>query len=825
MAADTRLSPEAADALRTAIREAGGIEVFAIGRTDAEGRVTDLEVHARGNEGAVPAFFTRPKPGEVVLHNHPSGVLRASDADMALASRYGEDGVGVVIVNNAVTEALWVVEPLIRKAVKVDDAEVEAFFREALPAALPGYEARPGQVEMARDVARALNHGDVAALEAGTGTGKSLAYLVPAALWALKNQGRVAVATFTITLQGQLVSSDLPALARGGLPVKYALLKGRTNYLCRRRLAEAHQGRDSRGRDEAAALERLAAWAEGSADGTRSDLPFPLDEELWDQVQSDHDQTLRARCPHFGNCFYYQARRAAADSHVLVLNHALLLSDLVVKGDTAGQVGLLPKYDRLIVDEAHHLEDAATSLFEDRLSARAISRAIGPLLDRERRPGALSRLRGLHASDDAPLPPESLRRAVASLHLLGRSLPSLRVGARAILENVADALLGPDSAALRITPELEERELWTEEVEPELARLARDLHEAAAELTQVEEALSELPEGFAARDPQPVFDAARARRRLSEMASLADGVRRETGGLVRWVELARERGSPPSAALCRAPIEVGAALKQRLFDALEAVVMTSATLTVGGQFDHLLGRLHLQDDPRVTSGTFPSPFDYRRQALLGLPRDLPEPDSPEFEAAAADFIIRALRITGGGCFVLCTSFTMLRGLHRRVSAVLGDQLPLLRQGDLGRDYLLQRFRESPSSVLFGTDSFWEGVSVSGDALRLVIIPRLPFRVPTEPISQARHEAIQKQGQDPFRAYSLPAAVLRFRQGFGRLIRTTSDRGAVILLDSRVASRWYGRVFLASLPDMERVTGPGRRVLERLSEFYGGGARP
>lgn len=819
MPADTRLSPEAAEALRAAIRQAGGVEVFAIGRTDATGRVTDLEIHARGNEGAVPAFFSRPRPGEVVIHNHPSGVLQASEADMALAGRYGEDGVGVVIVNNAVTDALWVVEPLVRKTVLVDEAEVTAFFCEALPRAMPGYEARPGQVEMALHVVRALNHQEIAVLEAGTGTGKSLAYLVPAALWALKNQGRVAVATFTITLQGQLVTSDLPALLAGGLNVKYALLKGRTNYVCRRRLQEAHAAREARPREEAQVLDRLVHWAATSADGTRSDLPFPMDEDLWEQVQSDHDQTLRARCPHFGNCFYYQARRAAADSHVLVLNHALLLSDLIVKGDTGGQIGLLPKYDRLIVDEAHHLEDAATSLMEDRLSARAISRAIGPLLDRERRPGSLSRLRGLHLADDAPLPPEDRHRALQSLELLVRSLPNLRSSSRSSLEHVAEALLGPDNPTLRLTSEVEQREVWTDEAEPELATLARDLHSAAAELTVIEEALAELPEAYAARDPQPAFDAARCKRRLSEMASLADGVRHDTTGLVRWVELARERGSPPSAALCRAPIEVGPALKQRLFDALGSVVMTSATLTVGGQFEHLLGRLQLQGDERVESATFPSPFDYRRQALLGLPRDLPEPDAPDFEAAAADFIIRALRITGGGCFVLCTSFTTLRGLHRRVAEVLGDQLPLLRQGDLGRDYLLQRFRDSPSSVLFATDSFWEGVSVSGDALRLVIIPRLPFRVPTEPVSQARHERIQQLGQDPFRAYSLPAAVLRFRQGFGRLIRTGTDRGAVIVLDNRVASRWYGRIFLASLPDMERVPGPSRRVLERLSEFY------
>lgn len=820
---DTRFEPEAAEALRAAIAESGGVEVFAIGRTDERGRVRDLEVHARGNAEAVPALTTRPRPGEVVIHNHPSGVLQASDADFALAARFGEDGVGVVIVNNAVNDALWVVEPLVRQRVRVDPDEVERFFREALPRAMPGYEPRPGQLEMARAVTEALNDGQIAVLEAGTGTGKSLAYLVPAALWAAGNQGRVAVATYTLTLQGQLMSSDLPALQAAGLNVQVALMKGRTNYVCRRRLSDAFEGRSGQPQAIAEALERLTAWSEASADGTRSDLPFPVDEELWDQVGSDHDQTLRARCPHYNRCFYYNARRQAASSQILVLNHALLLSDLSLKADTAGAMGILPRFDRIILDEAHHLEDAATSLAEDRLSARMIARALGPLLDRESRPGALSRLGGHHLTEAAPIPAETLHRARQSLDLLVRTLPDLRRSGRERLEMLAEVGLSPEHPTLRVTPAVEDREDWVEDMEPILSQLARDLHEAAANLTVVDEALSELPDPVRTREPQPVFDLGRARRRLSDMAGLADALRRETTGQVRWLELARERGAPPSAVLCRAPIDVAQSLRRRVFDTLDSAVLTSATLTVGNSFDHLLPRLGIADLARVRTSTFPSPFDYPSQALLGLPRDLPEPDAPGFEERAAELLIGALEITGGGCFVLCTSFAMLRALHARVAAKLGDRLPLLRQGDMGRDYLLARFRESPSSVLFATDSFWEGVSVAGDALRLVVIPRLPFRVPTEPVAQARHERIEAQGQDPFRAYSLPLAVLRFRQGFGRLIRTRRDRGAVLVLDTRVSSRWYGRLFLASLPPCDRAVGPGRRVLERLAEFYA--ARP
>ncbi|MDP6932283.1 MAG: helicase C-terminal domain-containing protein [Myxococcota bacterium] len=311
----------------------------------------------------------------------------------------------------------------------------------------------------------------------------------------------------------------------------------------------------------------------------------------------------------------------------------------------------------------------------------------------------------------------------------------------------------------------------------------------------------------------------------------------------------------PSARICQAPLEVGPLLRERLFESVESVTLTSATLTVGGRFDHLLERLGLKDipapPPRETSdewtptafadsqeldeptwsydedtplslhtGTYPSPFDYQQQALLLVPRDLPEPDDPAFFRRAGQLLARAIEHTGGGAFVLCTSYRALTALHQVVQERLVHPPTLLRQGDMGRQMLLERFREDSDSVLFATDSFWEGVSVKGEALRLVAIPRLPFRVPAEPVQQARHEALEARGLDPFRAYSLPQAVLRLRQGVGRLVRSQQDRGAVLVLDRRISHRWYGRVFLASLPDMRRCTGPERAVMPQLRGFFG-----
>ncbi|MEZ4238848.1 MAG: hypothetical protein R3F59_22380 [Myxococcota bacterium] len=344
-----RFDPGAAAAMRDAIREAGGVEVFAVGDVEL-GHVVAVTVTCRGTEDRVPGLIDRPRAGQVVIHNHPSGDLRPSEADLQLAHLYGEDGVGVVIVDSDVTRSNWVVEPHVRAVVPVDDTELVRFFREGLPKALPGWEARDQQLEMARHVAAALDRGEPLLCEAGTGTGKSLAYLVPAALWALANESKVVVSTFTRALQAQLVSSDLPLLLRGGIDARTAVLQGRSNYLCKRRLGLALE--DTEG-DDRAALEALAQWSENTQDGSRSDLPFAVDPTTWEHVLSDSELTLSIRCPHYEGCHYYRARRAASGAHVVVVNHALLLTDLQLRAE-AGR-GFLPRYERVILDEGHHL--------------------------------------------------------------------------------------------------------------------------------------------------------------------------------------------------------------------------------------------------------------------------------------------------------------------------------------------------------------------------------------------------------------------------------------------------------------------------------------
>ena len=824
----SRFHDEAARRMRAAIADAGGVEIFAIGDVDAEGLVTDVEVHCRGTEDAVPALLSRPRSGQVVIHNHPSGDLRPSEADMHLANRYGEDGVGVVIVDSDVKRATWVVEPA-KKALRPIDLEVlDRIFEVALPAALSDHEPRPGQLQMAREVAHALNEGKIALLEAGTGTGKSLAYLAPAVLWALANETRVAVATYTLTLQAQLATSDIPLLRRAGLSFEHAVLQGRRNYVCRRKLAEALAELPEGQEDEGGrAVRAIGEWAESAAAGTRGDMAFPVDEDSWDLVASDHDQTLRARCPHFQRCFYYEARRQAARAQVVVVNHHLLLADLAVKKETGGD-GILPRFDRAVIDEGHHLEDAATSLFQERLTALSVLRTVGPLLDRGRRRGALRHVKEELLGKGGPMPAIRAQSATALIDLLIRRLDALRDDIKGFMEQLAADAGVSEGGTRRVDAAQIATRDWVDLLAPTIRDAGAELASASDDLGRLQGILADLPEDARLRHAQRLFDLGRGQRRLGEQAALCAAFATASGSdadRVRWI--GRAGGRQPSAALEQAPIEVGPLLRERLVAGLAAIAVSSATLTVGKSFAHFEERTGLRGDGggpddsaaegRVTTAILPSPFDYHRQALLGLPRDLPPPDDPAFLDRASEVIAAAIQAVGGGVFVLCTSYRMLEGLHSRVRGRLGPRARLFKQGEMGRALLLERFRADGDAVLFGTDSFWEGVSVKGQALRLVIIPRLPFRVPTEPVQQARYERLREQGKDPFRAYALPQAVLRFRQGFGRLIRTTRDRGAVVVLDRRMMQQWYGRIFLNSLPNMRRVTGPARQVIEALRQ--------
>jgi ATP-dependent DNA helicase DinG len=708
---------------------------------------------------------------------------------------------------------------------------------------LRGYEHRHDQIRMAEKVAETFAEGGVLAVEAGTGTGKSLAYLVPAIHWSREHDERSIVSTNTINLQEQLIRVDLPFLAEHlGVTFTAALVKGRGNYLCVRKAAEVGASPalllDDAARDE---IRSILEWAEETVDGSLADLPFVPRPDAWEAVVAEHDDCLRSRCPDYDRCFFYKARREAAAADLLIINHHLLLSDLALRSvlpDDAAS-GILPPASRLVIDEAHHLEDVTTDHFGAELTLRRIERPLARLqhpraAERGVLPALREKLLSLGAAEDrltamgAARWIEGLRPRVSELarHATGLFDRLLLEVASALPRSGGGSASGEGASnteelQIRVVWEIRESAFWKVVVET-VQELVQSIDAFIAEVAPVLERIAMLSPSsaeatlFLATQLEALAGRLRAVA-LELMSFVAD-----TPDLCRWFSVRRRLSHSPSLVLAFAPVEAGPKLRDTLFQTFESVVLTSATLSVEKRFDYLCERtgLSLLPEGRVATLRLESPFHFADQALIAVPADVPPPDAPGYEQTLQDVVRRTIEASRGGAFVLFTSYSALARAHEALAPVLRSRgLPVLRQGESGRNLLLERFRRDRSSVLFATDSFWEGVDVRGEGLRAVIIARLPFRVPSEPIFVARCEALEERGGDPFADYALPQAVIKLRQGFGRLIRAHDDTGVVVIADSRLARKRYGTVFLNSLPPARLALGPAAIVLAEVEGFF------
>jgi len=819
--------------MRYEIAAAAGNEVFFIGRSNVDGAVFEVEAIARGSKVAVPAILTRASCGDVVLHNHPSGDLTPSAADMEIASVAGNQGIGFAIIDNDCSRCYQVVSPFVeQKGEQLSLDELGRIFAQGgMLAHLKGYEQRDEQLRMAFAVAEAFNSDRVALIEAGTGTGKSLAYLIPSILWAVRNNQRVVISTNTINLQEQLIRKDLPFLARhSSVEFKASLVKGRSNYACLRKLEHA-EAEPSLFPDEASAeLTAIIEWSKSCQDGCRSDLSFTPRSSTWEEVCCEADQCSRSRCSHFNRCFFYRARRESSAANILVVNHALLLSDIVLRKETGyDATAILPPFSRLIFDEGHHLEDVATSHLSLVISRGSILKQLHRLVPAKvGRTGLLTILSG-RLTRELPESMDDLYLELSGLlesHLLPKAHDVARL-TESIMDWIALAVEGAAGGEggrerkLRLTPAVEQGAFWRE-CRVRMKELADALGDYTSALRTLLRRCGDLPEKLREKLSDQLLDTGGIEGRLQAMADGLLFLISEPEGYCRWIETSSgHRGL--QARLCAAPLDVSGQVKETILDKLKTIIVTSATLTVGGEFNYLKKRtgFGLLPAERFSELRLASPFDYGRQVFVAVPDDIPEPTGHGFREALEERILRAVTVSRGGAFVLFTSYDLLNKVHASLAPELARRgLTPLKQGVAGRHALLAHFRKEGNAVLFGTDSFWEGVDVKGNALRLVIIARLPFQVPTEPVQQARSEQIDAGGGDSFREFSIPQAVIKFRQGFGRLIRSRDDRGAVLILDRRVVTKGYGKIFLRSLPDTELIRSDSDGVFERMGEFFG-----
>jgi ATP-dependent DNA helicase DinG len=810
--------------------------VFFVANTDIGGVARTATAYARGNLASVPALLNRCLPHDVVIHNHPSGVLKPSEADIGVASTLGNSSVGFYIVDNAVENIYAVVEPF-----KRPEPKGPALTHDDLAPLEPGgavqnrlecYEHRPQQIEMARAVIDAFNKDELLVIEAGTGTGKSLAYLVPALLFAARTGERVVLSTNTINLQEQLIRKDIPLVKEAlGLDVEVELVKGRGNYVCKRK-ADAVGGEVAQYTDaeEIQLTSDLLAWAKTSTDGSRSDLSYVPRPDIWEKIESQTDTCMGVRCHHYHDCFFNTARRRAAKARVLVANHHLLCADLAMRRESENytSISLLPPYSRVVLDEAHHLEEVASSYFGHTATRAGLMRMLSQLHRGGNKKGgvlalALARLEASSAAD--VLKDWITNRAIVSKEIVRQEAEQLYTELFAILmrmgsqEGREDA---PGERKLRLGRLVREDEAFQHLV-PEATRVAALMRDASRQLAALGEALID----HGASKPGSVSDQgmmvrAYAGRLMSHADNLEVALKDQGPEWVAWLEGKPLKGGSYTLRLATCPVNVGGALTEALHKRFKTVVFTSATLAIEKDFGYFEKRVGLDraEPERVRRHVISSPFDYPNQAVLAMVDDLPDPGDSAFAMRAADCVREAIQASGGRAFVLTTSFRLLDYLHARLADTLSRLgIRALKQGDAPRTKLMEQFCEDATSVLFGTDSFWEGVDARGDVLELVVITRLPFRVPTEPVVEARIEEIEARGGNAFGEYSVPQAVLKLKQGFGRLVRTREDRGVVLILDRRVVERSYGRRFVTALPPARRVRGPWHEISEELRHFF------
>lgn len=697
-----------------------------------------------------------------------------------------------------------------------------------------GYEFRKQQQSLVREITSAFNGDSFSLIEAPTGIGKTLSYLLPAAKWALLNGEKVVISTNTINLQDQIISKDIPLLSRIlGQKVEFALAKGMRNYLCLLRSEEVRNelpfsdtsvDEDGADPDEARAI---LDWAEKTQNGSVSDMGFTPSERQWDRFAAESESCVRRDCPHYNECFFFKARRKIAKADLIVVNHHLLFSDISIK-HSAGRddAGVLPPVNRVVIDEAHNVAQSATVHFTLKTSSLGVAKTLNRLKRVAVRAARLAHFtKGMGNNRTA----DARNRVMEILSMMEKVLqPRIKKAETAserFFESLHDSFEKSSAEGLYgfsvrvMDDDLESGRRWGK-----AASLCPQISEIIADLSgEVRKALAVLDESGGDETVGITAELKAVYKGLTRHSDVICGFAASGGaqtGFVKSVE-AGKRNRRKFASVSISPIDIAPYLKERLYDKCKTLILTSATLREKESFEFQKNSLGLGENERITELAVPSPFDHKRQALLALPNDLPAPEAASgYVKRLSEAVCGCVRVSHGGALVLFTSYRLLREVSAAVSPELeGLGIKVLTQGDAPREKLLADFKADGNAALFGTDSFREGVDIAGDALRLVVITGLPFSVPTEPVFQARMEAIRRAGGDAFNQYAVPMAVISFRQAFGRLIRTATDRGAVVVLDSRITRKAYGRCFIDSIPECEMVEGDFETVVSGVKKFF------
>lgn len=696
---------------------------------------------------------------------------------------------------------------------KVNELEAGGYISQGGPLSKisESFEERPVQVELLQNIVKAFNENKIAIFEAGTGVGKSYSYLIPSVLWALLNHERVIVSTGTINLQQQLCEKDIPAVEKiVGKKFKYVLMKGRQNYVCLRRLNDAVSILDLF-EGESEELKKVAEWAQSSPTGSRSDMNFMPSENVWTKVNSESDACMGKKCPFFGECFVMKVRKEASTANLIVVNHHLLFADIESRLSGAGydDAAVLPPYHHIIFDEAHGIENAATSFFSESVNRFKLNKLINQMYRRRKNSeyGHLCSLAVLSAND------EKAQDAFDVTNKIKLALTNVEIASKDLLANEYTKRLF-EGTARDFGPLL-----------VAIGELCRALGSFTGIIREVMDGIDEDD-----RDAPCYWESKVILRHLESYVILLKNfsVWDEKRDDVFWIQkrrlppdMIRDGADPDYITLTQTPLDISHLMNDGVFEPMSSVICTSATLKTGHDFSYWMRRagVTLAGEDRIIKGEFPSPFPYNKNMLFAVPNDAPTPDNIQFQQWVEMALPRLIQAAAGRTLVLFTSYESLKSAHRAAAASLRS-FPgrIMKQGDDDNGKLLEAFKKENESVLFATDSFWQGVDIPGESLSQVIIVKLPFTVPNDPVFVARAEAIEKRGGSSFMELSVPEAVIKFRQGIGRLIRRSDDKGVVVVLDRRIFEKRYGSLFIATMPECKKMYEPLSDITKKINSF-------
>lgn len=869
MSASELITEDARKEIVSLILENKGREIFFMGLLNADGIVNFVEALAFGNAKAVPVVSANLPNECIVIHNHPSGVIEPSEADIIAAGELANMGIGSYITDNRCEKIHIIVKPIKKQEVKFLDKEKLVSILDvngSLMKNMPDYELRNEQIEMLKACVSSFNNNLISVIEAGTGVGKSLAYLIPAIYWSVENNMRVIVSTNTINLQEQLLYKDIPLLQKI-LPVEFSacLMKGRSNYLCLRKLniikSDKHARIDEKHEEAARAI---IDWSRNTTDGSKTDLSFSPAEEVWELFSAEAEACPRIKCPNFEKCFYYKSRRDASKTNLVITNHHLVMADLACRLENKNYMSfaVLPPSKHIIFDEAHNLEDVGTSYFSSQITKLGLERILSRLFSKKtERLGLLfiidDKINSLVTKNNHPALKEMQDILFEKIFpyceglytLIGEQFTSMLYSFSEFM-NFDETGNEGDSLKTIISPEIAGSTFFIDDIQERLLTINKEILKFITSIGEFSKLMKNIPDDIYNDIWSISVDLKGFVLKLELIMNKILSFLQGGTGVCRWFEYQpQKKGRDPFLKFCYGPIYIDKSMKDAVFDVNQSLILTSATMTVNSNFSYVKKQLGLTEyklwdgaentltkekknadsaeksikppDKFLHELKLESPFDYEKNVLLGIPFDISEPGSKEFADKIGGIILKSVEYSGGGAMILFTSYYLMKNVFTNIKNDITEMgLKCFIQGETHRHTLLQKFKKHINSVLFATASFWEGVDVKGDSLRLLVLTRLPFRVPTEPILLARADEIRKREGDPFIEMDLPAAVIKFRQGFGRLIRSKTDRGAVLILDKRAVTKNYGKSFINSLPKTSVIASETSEVLDALHEFFG-----